>query len=200
LYLFRLGYFDPAERQPFRKLNWSDVNTPNSQDLAKQAAVEGIVLLKNDGILPLKSTKETIAVIGPWANATTQMQGNYHGVAPHLVSPLQGLMNAGFQVTFSMGTNTSSNDTIDFGDSIDVAKAADMIIFAGGIDETIETEALDRLDISWPANQFALIQQLASLKKRLIVLQFGGGQVDNTWLKSNPTVRTISFINLPFSL
>jgi len=75
--------------------------------------------------------------------------------------------------------------------------AADVIIFAGGIDNTIEDEGLDRLDISWPANQLALIQQLASLKKPLIVLQFGGGQVDGTWLKNSPSVNAILWGGYP---
>lgn len=81
--LVRLGYFDPAGMQPYRALDFSNVGTPEAQQLAYQAAVEGITLLKNDGILPLYITSETsIALIGDWANATTQMQGNYHGVAP----------------------------------------------------------------------------------------------------------------------
>lgn len=83
----RLGYFDPEDSVPYRALGASDVNTPAAQTLAYTAAVEGIVLLKNDGLLPLSSNVSNIALIGPWANATTQMQGNYEGTnaVPFLV-------------------------------------------------------------------------------------------------------------------
>jgi len=75
--------------------------------------------------------------------------------------------------------------------------ADDVIVFAGGIDDSIETEAMDRLDISWPPNQLALIQELAGLGKPLIVLQFGGGQVDGTWLKNNASVNAILWGGYP---
>lgn len=81
--LIRLGYFDPPDMQPYRALNFGDVDTQQAQQLAYRAAVEGITLLKNDGTLPLSiKPKTSIAMIGDWANATTQMQGNYHGIAP----------------------------------------------------------------------------------------------------------------------
>ena len=76
----RLGYFDPADSVPYRSLGASDVNTAAHQQLAYTAAVEGIVLLKNDGTLPLSKKVSNIALIGPWANATKQMQGNYQGM------------------------------------------------------------------------------------------------------------------------
>lgn len=87
VFVDRLGYFDPADSVPYRSLGANDVNTPAAQTLAYTAAVEGIVLLKNDGLLPLSSNVSNIALIGPWANATTQMQGNYEGTdtVPFLV-------------------------------------------------------------------------------------------------------------------
>lgn len=82
--LITAGYFDPAAEVPYRSLSWSDVNTPHAQSLALQAAQEGIVLLKNEGFLPTTIRKhQTVAMIGFWANATTQMQGDYAGPAPY---------------------------------------------------------------------------------------------------------------------
>ena len=79
----RLGMFDGAPRnQTYGLLGPSDVCTEAHQELAVEAARQGIVLLKNEGNnLPLnRSSILTLAVVGPHANATSQMLGNYHGV------------------------------------------------------------------------------------------------------------------------
>ncbi|KAF9569465.1 glycoside hydrolase family 3 protein [Agrocybe pediades] len=195
--LVRLGFFDPASIQPFRQLTFADVNTPDAQALAHKAAVEGIVLLKNDGTLPFKSSIKNIAFIGPWANATGQMQGNYQGTAPFLISPVQGAINVGFKATFTAGTTISGNSTSGFAAALAAAKAADAIVFAGGIDESIEREGMDRNDISWPGNQLDLVSQLSGLGKPLVVMQFGGGQVDGTALKNNAKVNAIIWGGYP---
>jgi beta-glucosidase-like glycosyl hydrolase len=90
--LVRLGYFDPPEQQPYRLLNATNVNTNDSQLLALRSAQESIVLLKNlNNALPLNIDQlknKKIALIGPTANATVLMQGDYFGKAPYLISPL----------------------------------------------------------------------------------------------------------------
>ena len=185
----RLGYFDPPESQPFRQLGWTDVNTPDAQQLARTAAVEGIVLLKNDGTLPLAKSVTKIALVGPWGNATTAMQGNYFGVAPFLISPFQGAQDAGFEVESVLGTSTTGNDTSGFAAALEAVGRADVVVFTGGLDESVEAEQLDRLTVTWPGNQLDLITQLASVGKPLVVVQFGGGQVDDSALKANTKVR-----------
>ncbi|KAF9057773.1 glycoside hydrolase family 3 protein [Panaeolus papilionaceus] len=195
--LVRLGYFDPADKQPYRQLGWSDINTPPARDLAYKAALEGIVLLKNDGTLPLKSTIKSIAFVGPWANATGQLQGNYQGTAPFLVSPFQGAVNTGYKATYTQGTTISGNSTTGFAAALAAAKAADAIVFAGGIDESIEREGLDRNTITWPGNQLDLAAQLSNLGKPMIVMQFGGGQVDSSALKNNKNVNAILWGGYP---
>ena len=90
--LVRLGYFDPPEQQPYRLLNASNANTNDSQQLALLLAQESIVLLKNlNNALPLNIDQlknKKIALIGPTANATVVMQGDYFGKPPYLISPL----------------------------------------------------------------------------------------------------------------
>ncbi|ANB12660.1 hypothetical protein AWJ20_922 [Sugiyamaella lignohabitans] len=195
--LVRLGFFDPANTQPYRQLGWTDVSTNSSNQLAYQAAVEGIALLKNDGTLPLNSQIKKLALIGPWANATTQMQGNYEGVAPFLISPLQAAQNAGFQVQYNIGTLINSTSTANFSQALQIAKDADAVIYVGGIDNTIEAEAQDRVNITWPGNQLDLISQLSGLSKPLIVLQMGGGQIDSSSLKNNSNVNGLLWGGYP---
>ncbi|KAF7437427.1 hypothetical protein PC9H_004266 [Pleurotus ostreatus] len=196
--LVRLGYFDPPESQAFRQIDWADVNVPSAQALAHQAAVEGIVVLKNDGILPLSKKFRSVAVIGPWANATTQMQGNYHGVAPFLVSPFQGAVDAGFKATFAFGTSMTGTTTDGFAEALSAARGADLVIFAGGIDEvTVEREGRDRTAITWPGNQLDLLSELQAVGKPIVVLQFGGGQVDDTSLKNSRKVNAIVWGGYP---
>ena len=95
--LVRLGYFDPPEMQPYRQIPPSVVDTPASRQFTLESAQQSMVLLKNlNKALPLnlnQLSNKKIALIGPTANATTLMQGNYFGKAPYLTSPLMGFQS-----------------------------------------------------------------------------------------------------------
>ena len=194
--LIQSGYFD-GNSSEYRDLDWDDVLTTDAWNIAYEAAVEGTVLLKNDGTLPLSSSTRSVALIGGWANATFQMQGNYYGVAPYLISPLDAFQSSDFETNYALGTNITSNSTEGFADALEAARNSDVIIFAGGIDNSIEAEALDRMNITWPGNQLELIDQLSQLGKPLIVLQMGGGQVDSSSLKSNKNVSSLIWGGYP---
>lgn len=92
--LVRLGWFDPPEQQPYRQITKDAVNTVDAQLLALRSAQEGTVLLKNvNNALPLNMNQlanKKIALIGPTANATILMQGDYFGIAPFLIDPISG--------------------------------------------------------------------------------------------------------------
>ncbi|QSZ31219.1 hypothetical protein DSL72_000782 [Monilinia vaccinii-corymbosi] len=194
--LVRLGYFDPASVQPYRQLSWSDVSSPVAQKLALQSAEDGIVLLKNDGFLPLSSNITNLALIGPWVNATTQMQGNYYGQAPYLRSPLVAAQNAGFNVTYVQGADIDSTSTAGFTAAITAAEKADVVIYIGGIDDSIEDEAKDRTTISWPATQLSLINQLSNLSTPLIISQMGC-MIDSSSLLTNPGINALIWAGYP---
>lgn len=150
--------------------------------------MEGIVLLKNDGTLPLKGDIKKIALVGPWANVSNLMQGNYYGSSPYLVTPYFGALNAGYDVALEFGTSISGNDSSYFDTAIEAARGADAIVFTGGLDQEVESEARDRLNISWPGLQLELISKLEELGKPLVVVQLGGGQVDSSVLKESSRV------------
>ncbi|KAJ8070923.1 hypothetical protein OCU04_001282 [Sclerotinia nivalis] len=194
--LVRLGYFDPPSIQPYRQLGWSDVSTPAAEQLALQAAEDGIVLLKNDGILPLSSNITSVALIGPWANATTQMQGNYYGQAPYLHSPLIAAQNAGFNVTYVQGADINSANTTEFTAAVAAAQKADVVIYIGGIDNSIEAEGKDRKTISWPSTQLSLINQLSNLSTPFIISQMGT-MIDSSSLLTNPGVNALIWAGYP---
>lgn len=193
--LFTVGYFDGQPE--YDSLSWSDVSTPSAQSLAYQAAWEGMTLLKNDGLLPLSSSYSNVALIGPWANATTQMQGNYEGVAPYLKSPLEAAQAQWANVQYAEGTAINSTNTTGFGAAISAATASDVIIYMGGIDTSIEAEGMDRTSIVWPGNQLELIAQLSELGKPLLVVQFGAGQLDDSSLLSNGKVSALMWAGYP---
>lgn len=197
--LVKLGYFDPPSDQPYRSIGWADIGTTASTQLALKAAVEGITMLKNgkSDVLPLKKKGQTIALIGPYANATAQFQGNYQGTAKSISTLISAAESLGYNVLFEYGTAINSTGTNGFADALSAADQADIIIFAGGIDNSIEAEGRDRNTIVWPGNQLDLIEELSKVSKPLIVLQFGGGQVDDSALLANEGVDALFWAGYP---
>ncbi|KAL7905273.1 glycoside hydrolase [Trichoderma velutinum] len=193
--LVKVGWFDqPAE---YSSLGWGNVNTTQTRSLAHDAATGGMTLLKNDGTLPLSPTLQNVAVIGPWVNATDQLQGNYAGTAPVLVDPLTVFQQRWRNVKYAQGTAINSQDTSGFSAALSAASSSDVIVYLGGIDISVENEGFDRSSITWPGNQLDLISQLANLGKPLVVVQFGGGQIDDSALLSNSKVNSLLWAGYP---
>lgn len=195
--LARTGYFDGPTAM-YRNLTFADVDTSYAQILARQAAASGMTLLKNNGVLPLSITNGTsIALIGDWANATTQMQGNYYGVAPYLHSPLYAAQQLGATVNYVQGPGGQGDPTTDSWLSIwPAANASDIIIFCDGLDITVEAEGMDRNSIDWTGAQLDVIGQLAMYGKPMIVAQFGD-QLDNSPLVSNDNISALVWAGYP---
>jgi beta-glucosidase len=102
----KLGMFDPPEMVPYSKIDEKELDSPAHRELACVLANESMVLLKNDGTLPLSKTAIKIAVVGPLADQTRYLLGNYNGRPTHTVSVLEGLKAEfpGAQITYSPGT------------------------------------------------------------------------------------------------
>ena len=102
----KLGMFDPPDMVPYNKIDESQLNSAENRDLARKIADESMVLLKNDGTLPLKTSGIKIAVIGPLADQTRVLLGNYNGTPTHTVSILEGLRKefAGANIQYVPGT------------------------------------------------------------------------------------------------
>jgi len=195
--LFTVGYFDGNQ---YTSLDFSDVATPDAQNIAYTAAHEGMTLLQNNGLLPLGETNsyKNVAVIGPYANATTQMQGDYSGTPKYLRSPLSAFQNqSGWNVTYAMGTLINAYNDSGISAAVDAAKHADLIIYLGGIDGSIENEQLDRTNLTYPSYQLDLISQLAAIGAPMVVVTFGGGQLDHTPIFDNAGVCSVIWAGYP---
>jgi beta-glucosidase len=108
----KLGLFDPPEMVPYTKIDEKELDSAEHRALARKLANEAMVLLKNDGLLPLKPGIKKIAVIGPLADQTRPLIGNYAGQPTHIVSVLDGL-KAEFPnatITFVPGTQFLRTD------------------------------------------------------------------------------------------
>ena len=107
----RLGMMDPSS-DPYANISDSELSSPAHRALARTIANESMVLLKNDGTLPLRSTGLKIAVVGPIADQARVLLGNYNGMPTHTVSVLEGIQKefAGASVEYFAGTQFLSHD------------------------------------------------------------------------------------------
>ena len=103
----RLGLFDPPEKVPYAQTPDSEIDSAPHRELALKIARESLVLLKNDGVLPLAPSVKKILVVGPLAEQTAVLHGNYSGTASQAVTALEGIRKqfAGASVSYEPGTN-----------------------------------------------------------------------------------------------
>ena len=196
--LVRAGYFDGADSE-YAALGWEDVNTPEAQDAALRAAVEGIVMLKNDETLPLDlDSSAKVAMIGFWAADGEKLSGGYSGRAPFLHTPAWAAEQLGLDISVAGGPileDGSAPDNWTTG-ALEAAEMSDYVLYFGGIDTSAAGETLDRYSIAWPEAQLALIEELAKMGKPLVVVQMGD-QLDDTPLLENDGVGAILWASWP---
>jgi beta-glucosidase len=108
---FELGMFDPPEMVPYARTPMSENDSEAHRQLALRVARETMVLLANDGVLPLSPATRRIAVVGPLADSSRALEGNYNGVPSRYTTPLDGIRRqfAGAEVTFTPGTTFLRN-------------------------------------------------------------------------------------------
>ncbi len=104
---FLLGMFDPPDTVPYAQTPYSENDSEAHRELALTAARESMVLLKNDGVLPLMVSPKSIAVVGPLADNTRVLEGNYNGTPSRSTSALEGIRRQfpASEVTFVPGTH-----------------------------------------------------------------------------------------------
>jgi len=184
--LFRLGWFDEVDETPWRNLGNKDIATVKSKALARTTAAGSMVLLKNNGVLPLKKDLRNIYVTGPNAAAMEPLWSNYNGFSSELVTVLEGItgkVSPHTAISYNPGCGLV-NDTLFRGTWL--INDSETIIAVMGLNSLLEGEAGDawlseyggdRKDIGLPENQVKYIKKLAERGKPLIVVVMAGSAV-----------------------
>ena len=192
---FLLGLFDETE---YDQIGYDKIECKEHLALADRATAEGVVLLKNNGILPLKKEQlKTIGVVGPNANSRAALVGNYHGTSSRYITVLEGIQDVvgdDVRVYYSEGCHLFKDQTESLGrrhdrvtEAVSVAQNSDVVILCVGLDETLEGEegdtgnsyaSGDKVDLLLPQTQRELVEAVLKVGKPTIVLNMTGSAMD----------------------
>ena len=148
--------------------------------LAIEAAEESIVLLENDGVLPLKKGKK-VCVIGKFAEETRYQGAGSSKVNSYKVDklvdiiPNYGLNYVGYEEGFSL-KGKSNKSMLE--KAINLANSSDIVILMVGLDELSEAEGIDRANMSLPQNQLELITEMVKTNKELVICLCSGSALE----------------------
>ena len=170
--LFENPYVDPEYAEEI-------CGCEEHRKLALKAARQGIVLLKNDGVLPLSKNLKSIAVIGP--NADKPRLGGYSGYGVKIVTPLEGIRNKvseGVKVHFAEGCGLTGKSKEGFEDALKIAKSCDVaVMFMGNSVPETEGENRDRCNLDLPGVQADLIREICRVGVPVVVVLINGSAV-----------------------
>jgi beta-glucosidase len=185
-----LGEFDPPSMVSYKTIPASVICCPAHKALALKAGLESIVLLKNDGILPLDTgAVKTIAVIGP--NANLCRFGGYSGIPDSSISILRGMVNRfgnsqGRKIYYSHGCDVNgARDQVEFDEAINFALNSDVVIMVMGTDQDYVGENKDLGSLNLPGAQEDLIKEVYSANPRMIVVLVNGNPLAINWEQNN---------------
>ena len=203
---FLLGLFDQTS---YDKIPYEVVECKEHLELAERAARESIVLLKNDGILPLKihdkdNQIKTVGVIGPNANSRASLIGNYHGTASEYITVLEGiqryvgeearvLYSEGSQLKIDRTENLAmENDRLS--EAMIVAEHSDVVVLVVGLDEFLEGEegdegnhyaSGDKESLYLPETQQRLMEAVAATGKPVVLCLMAGSDIDMSYAREH---------------
>ena len=192
---YLLGMFDGSE---YDSIPYTEVESKEHLALSEKASVESMVLLKNNGILPLKKESvKTIGIIGPNADSRAALAGNYHGTASRyrtIQEGIQDYVGGEIRVLTSVGCHLWQEKTENLAvagarlaEAAVVADESDVVILCVGLDETLEGEegdtgnsyaSGDKIDLQLPAPQRELMEVVAKSGKPVVLCVMSGSALD----------------------
>ena len=194
---FLLGLFD--DDCEYNSIPVTDADTDEHDEMALRAAEKSMVLLENDGTLPLDpSSVKTVAVIGPNADSIPALEGNYNGTSSRYVTFLEGIRSYcrdhGIRVLYSLGCHLYKDRTSNLAQADDrlaeammYAEQADVTIACVGLDATLEGEegdtgneyySGDKNDLLIPESQRKLLKVLEKSSKKLVTVIAAGSSLN----------------------
>ena len=199
---FLLGLFDETE---YDQIGYDKIECREHLALADRATAESVVLLKNNGILPLKKEGlKAVGVIGPNANSRAALIGNYHGTSSRYITVLEGIQDYcgdDIRVYYSEGCHLFQDKVENLGlrqdrisEAVAVAKNSDVVILCLGLDETLEGEegdtgnsyaSGDKVDLLLPQVQRELLEAVVATGKPVILLNMTGSAMDLRYAHEN---------------
>jgi beta-glucosidase len=187
---FRLGMFDPPERVPYAATPLDVVGCEAHRELAHEAAVKSVVLLKNkNNLLPIGDGVRTLCVLGPAAASIEVLLGNYYGLSDSLTTILEGLVGRvpeGVKVEYRAGVQLTQGNSNAVDWSVPTAAGSDLTIACMGISPLLEGEegdamlskdAGDRSDIGLPAAQVTYLKRLVEHGAKIVLVLCGGSPI-----------------------
>jgi beta-glucosidase len=184
----KLGMYEPASQSPYTIYGADSIDNGYHRTLSAQMAAESMVLLKNDGILPLNPQKlASLYVTGPLAASADVLSGNYHGMSGHLVTFAEGLTKAaGPACAVSYDPGCNDRDSVHFA-SLMIAGLSDVSIVVIGLTPQLEGEEGDafasdvdgdKKTLSVPASELRYLQEVRKAARKVIVVVTAGSAVD----------------------
>lgn len=200
----RLGMLEEYP-SPYDDIPYSVVECKEHVEQSLEATRRSTVLLKNNGILPLKKENlKTIAVVGPNANSRDALIGNYVGTSSEYITILEGIqryVGDDIRVTYAEGVHLFKDKVEPLGEENDrlveavvTAEEADVVVVCLGLDATIEGEqgdtgnayaSGDKLDLNFPGNQEQLLQAVKATGKPVILVVTAGSAIAVNWANDN---------------
>ena len=201
----KLGVFDEKKENPYDKISYSVVDDAFMQKLNREAAAKCVVLLKNDGLLPLKKDAvKTIGVIGPNANNRRALVGNYEGTASRYWTLSEGIQEyAGdeMRVFYSEGCHMYQDRIQDLGSAGDrlsevkgVCDLSDVVIVCLGLDASLEGEegdtsnqygSGDKAGLKLPGQQEELLKIAYASGKPVVLVLMAGSALAVDWAQEH---------------
>lgn len=191
----------PDQHSEFDSIPYTETASVKHIRLSEHAAEEGVVLLKNDGVLPVDICKTgTIGIIGPNADSRDSLTGNYHGTASHYVTVAEGIRKFAainnVRVLYSAGSEIYEKKSEALAEDYDrlseaeaVCRNSDVIVLALGLNESLEGEEMDtgnhvgsgdKTDLMLPESQRRLMETVAEAagNKPVILVLMAGSDID----------------------